>query len=1197
MSAIFYALPSPAQHKEKQVIQQIITEKLPTGLKPYYPGSQFSLLKNNLSNVVIVKSDDIKRDDLATQIRDFLKKKWKIEIPIVNWKEAQKSTKNLILFGTVNENTPLRQLNANFQLGDNEFGYELRSIVNALDWNRNVIYIGFKNNKDLDKALDILTTKVKNPDKIEHFIACEGWEERLSDSRLQSMVEGMKSYYSKNASYVLTQFAISDSLKYISNLYKMTGYAPYVTTFAKMQNIVFENYGLTINGRTETAPSFSFYLYPQLVYIMEQSQNFTSEDRLASAEFMRKIVEEMMVHWEMKDPLRLYNDGKQEYLTNHSCFASRSVSSAARYLQARYNFEPAKFWINVADNAFAGVAPHPFSPEDAAGYQYLVYQIFIDYALASGVYDLDFFENDTFKNYVEFCKLQFNHLGYTAGFGDANPMGHDGGYTVLKYAVDILRDKEAEYLVSLIESRRQNKLKEFPFTNSPGVESLGLKYQEVVPFKQEQYEVGNYYNKPTLDKATFRSGWDKEADFLSITGINGDGYNHGHFDANGISQYISGNKLWLWEGDYIKKFPNDHNSIVVNKDGKLPDQTRSLKKRRKSSLSQILAAGNTPKRGNSLLSIMLEDYNGTNWTRNINYIAKSGFWVIDELDIQEEGNYIAEAYWRSTGAVSSLKQGYKITQKKSDEQDDATAFYVIEGSGANRFNRTVFEDMHGRKDGNLSGYMFSDRNTQYIIHRKDGKYKKGDKILFINFMQAASGKNSKSPEIRKVTENMFVANTEVFRAVILGAFSNKFMDIDADICFIGPEGIVARGANKLNIGSFKWQSLNKQNVFIELPKELSVEDLQQRLANLNQQAKLSLPTEYNNVNVPKNNQVVIGDYSSNISVMSSFVDRYAVGGQNGLFSIRNENGEELASRKFTKAISAICAVKTSKGVYWAVGVEPVNSRIGEGKLYFLDQNAEIVWQQSIPLYQKRNGKITTLFTAKVKDTSEPLIIAGAQSWHYFAFSTAGKQIWKQAVFHGATIGAAGDMDGDGSDEVAAGTEYYYHSIIKDGKVLPHTVTSPWVYALAVMDLNGDGLKEAVYGRGDGYLYVQAIDKNPVKPWTLNIGGKPTAIVPIEKNDIKIAVSNALGNITFVDGNGKAIKTVNLPLSIEDMVMSKQKLYAVCADNYIYKLNLNGDVLEKYPYLLDRGSIYTPKIVDTDKAIHVFSGKKIFSVSK
>ncbi|NGF57999.1 hypothetical protein G5B00_15895 [Parapedobacter sp. SGR-10] len=1176
-------------------ISQQVTEKLPADLPAYFPKDDFSLFEKNALNVVIVKSDDQQKEGQGTHIRQFLQQKWGIDIPVVSWQEAKKSGKHLILFGTVHENTPLRQLNANFQLGDNQLGYEVRTIFNALDWKRNVIFIGGKDRKEIDEGLEVLVRRIDNPKKIQHFIACKGWDTRYSAERLENMVSGLKAHYSNNASYVLTQFAIRDSLGNIAHLYKMTGYDPYAKTFARMQKIVFDHYGRTINGRTETAPSFTFHLFPQFVYLMEHSKEFSDIDRLQAAEFIRKIAEEMLVHWELKDPLRLYKDEKQEYLTNHSCFASRSLSSAGRYLLSRYDYEPAKFWVAVADNAFAGVAPRTFSPEDAAGYQYLVYQIFMDYALASGIYDLDFFENDVFKSYVEYCKFQFNHLGYTAGYGDANPMGHDGGYTVLKYAVEILRDKEAAYIVNLIEHKRKNKLKEFPYTGFPGSDSLGLKYQVVVPFKQEQYGVGNYYKRETLDKAVFRSGWNKEADFLSITGINGDGYNHGHFDANGISQYIAGDKLWLWEGDYIKKFPNDHNSIVVSKDGKLTDQSRSLQKRRKSSLSQVLSAGNTPDRKSSLLSILLEDYNGTNWTRNINYSPKDGFWVIDELEIQEDGQYITEAYWRSTGQVTPLSQGYKIVQKKADKDDLSNTFFVVEGSGAQRMNRTVLEEMHGRKDGNLSGYSFSDRNTQYIVQRKDGSYKKGDKIWFVNFMQAVAEKTPKPPAIKRVADNVFLSQSEKsLKLAVLGRFDSDLMHIEADVCFVAKEGIVARGAQKLQVGEFKWQSTDKKDVFIPLPQEITAIQLQEILERLDKTASLVTPVASKDVDVKWNKNVTVEDFDSNVSVLSSSSGQYAVGLQNGTFILKDDKNTILATRKFPKAITAICAVETFKGVHWAVGVAPVNTRKGEGALYLLDTEANIVWEKVIPLYQRRNGKVTTIFTAK--KGAETLIIAGAQSWHYYAFSIAGKQIWKQAVYHGATTGAAGDMDGDGTDEIAAGTEYYYHSIIKDGKVLPHITTSPWVYALAVLDLNDDGLKEAVYGRGDGYLYVQTVDSNPIKTWRLNIGGKPTAIVELAQGEAKLAVSNALGDITFVDGLGQVKGRVSLPVSVEDMIRVKQNLYAVCADGYVYKLSQKGEVLEKYAYTFSRTSIYSPKIVANDGQIRVFSGKNVYAIA-
>src|SRR5690606_12765004 len=108
------------------------------------------------------------------EIQKSLKKIWKVEFPIVDWAAAKKSDKNLILYGNVNANTALRQLNANFILGDNALGYELRTIFNALDWKKDVIYIGGDNEQDIKEALSALSDKVKDPSKIPFFVTCKG---------------------------------------------------------------------------------------------------------------------------------------------------------------------------------------------------------------------------------------------------------------------------------------------------------------------------------------------------------------------------------------------------------------------------------------------------------------------------------------------------------------------------------------------------------------------------------------------------------------------------------------------------------------------------------------------------------------------------------------------------------------------------------------------------------------------------------------------------------------------------------------------------------------------------------------------------------------------------------------------------------------------------------------------------------------
>jgi hypothetical protein len=1183
------------QENQPKLIQTV-TKSLPAELKAYFSAEFIAIAKGKNTNAVIVKGDREGSAEAALTIQQALKKNWKLEFPIVDWETAKKTNVNLILYGGVTDNTPLRQLNANSILGNNTFGYELRTIPNALDWKRDVIYIGAHNDQELKEGLSVLTEKIKDPQKISYLVACKGWDKPADLVAVAEMVDKVKKHYENSGSYVLSQTVISEMLKEAANLYKMTANDVYAKAFVDMQNFMFQNYGRTLNGRTETPPSFTFHLYPQFLYTIENSKAFTAEDRLKSTEFIRKMVEEMMVDWEMKAPLDLYKNSQQAYLTNHSCFASRSVSSSSRYLLARYDYTPAIFWKEVADNAFAGVAPNPFSPEDAAGYQYLVYQIFIDYAMASGKYDLSFFKNPRFVSYLDYSKFQFNHLGYTAGFGDAYPIGHNSAYPILKQSMDILGDKESEYIINLIEGRSPHLLKgnkqQVESIQPPGKHTIGLNYQEVVPFKQKQYGVENFYKKPTLDKGVIRSGWDKYADFISLTGINGDGYNHSHFDANGISQYISGDRLWLWEGDYIKKFPNDHNSIVVSKDGELPDQSRSLSKRRKSSLSQVLAAVNNTERTSSMISLLLEDYKGLNWTRNINYASKNGFWVIDELDVTQDGRYIIEANWRSTGTMIQQGQTVAFTQKKSEDKQIANHFFITEGNGATQLTKSVWDAGHGRKDGNLTGYMFSDRSTRYVIQRIDGNYKKGDKKLFVNFLQAIPGAAPKAPVVKKISPTAFLAeSTGVLRLAVINNYTGNNIDIQAEACFVGPEGIVARGATRIKVGSIDWKSDTKKDIAIDLSTDFNQAQLSHLLGKMMAEAEELKPKLTQNLPVKEIKVASKDIYKSNVSVVASGDERFAIGSRDGVFNITDLHGKMLASYKFPKPVSAISPVQTPSGLFWAVST----AASGDGKVYYLNSEAEIVWEKKIPVYQKRNGTVTTLFTANTGDLTGPAIIAGSEAWHYYAFSVSGKQLWKQTIFHGATVGAAGDMDGNGVDDIAAGTEYYYHSIIQNGKVLPHKVTSPWDYSLAITDLNNDGLKEAVFGRGDGYIYVQAVDKNPVKTWRLNVGGKPTAIVALTDQIEKLAVANELGNIVFVNGVGEVTGSVNLPAGLTDMKIWKNQLLAICMDGNVYAVDLKGKVLAKYPYTVDNMSIHEPKIAVSEEVALVFSGNKTFTI--
>ncbi|MGV3504754.1 MAG: hypothetical protein ACO1O1_13685 [Adhaeribacter sp.] len=1175
--------------------KRILTDAFPKESKAYAPLAYLSLVKNNQAQALIVKSEKPGESRLAAEVQQVLARAWGLELPVVDWETARKSKATLILFGSGNSNMPLRQLEANALLADNPRGYQVRTLPNVLDWQRDAVFLGGRNRQEVLEAAAAFTRQVGQPAKFPFFIACQGWGKGRDPANADSLMAEIQAHYVQDDSR-RNDIAIEKLLAKPVRLYQLTGQDSYVKTFADMLQVVVHNYDRSLYP-SHTPPSFIFHHLPAYLYAIENSPAFKPEDHLRAAEFLRKVTESMMDHWEMAEPIKYYESGSQGYLTNHACFASRSVSASARYLLSRYQYEPARYWQAVADNGFDGVAPHPFSPEDAAGYQYLVYDIFVDYALASGRYGLDFFKNPAFTAYVHYAKSQYNHLGYTAGFGDAYPTTHSSSYPLLKQAVDILQDQEAAYLVSLIERTRAGGegAGRLP---APGKNTLGLNFLPLNAFKQAQYKVNKLYARPLLDKAILRSGWDAQADFMAVTGINGDGLNHGHFDANGISQYISGNRLWLMEGDYIKKFPDDHNALVVSRNGQVFDHSREADTRRKAAISQILTGVQTESKSLSLLSLLLEDYNGLNWTRNISYAAKNGFWVIDELDVQQEGDYVTECYWRSTGKMVPRAQSVEFVQKESQDHTPYH-FFISEGNGAVRSLKSVFEAGHGRKDGNIAGYKYSDRNTRYVIQRREGRFKPGDRILYVNFMQALPGQAPKAPAITRLAPGAFLVNSQgTLRLAILGKYAIGEVSVVADRFFIGPEGVVASGATYIKIGPKEWKSDTKTDLAWDLPAELSKAGLHKILLALAEHGQVVEAKEPQSLRASTTKNSLEVEMAGQVSALAAGGGQFGVGAADGTFKVLEEGGQVAFEHKFKAGISAIAAVKTARGLCWAVAVKPENLKTGTATVHLLDAGGTERWKMPIPLFQRRNGTVTTLFTAQFQRGQDPAIVAGSQAWHYYAFDTAGKQLWRRSITHGATVGAAGDMDGDGKDDIAPGTEYYYHTLIDaNGRETQKETTSPWDYAVAVTDLNNDGKKEAVFGRGDGFLYLQAPKGNPVNPWKLNVGGKPVAIVETPGHPFKLAVATEMGTLVFVDGAGKSTGQVKLPAQVKDLSLFKGNFLALCIDGFVYAVGLDGRLLKKYPYAYDAQAVEQPRIVATADAAAFFSGNKVFFINK
>jgi hypothetical protein len=1181
-------------------LTRIVTEPFPADFKAYEPVRSFALVRDGKPDAVIVRGDRADPAGTAEKLQKFLAEKWQLNFPVVSAADALKSGKPMIFWGKTNGNMPLRRLAANLQVLGRQTGSEMRILPDALDWKVGVVYCGGNTPEEVMKSAAALVERCPDPSKLTFAIVCEKFKAAKAPAGFTAkQIEIMREHYRNPPDYIPNQSAIwlfRDS----AQGFRSTGDPEYARAFAELQKIYLENYDRAINARG-TPPSFTFHEYPFMLGTIEQSEAFTAEDRARAAEIVRRAVEHCMDYWEMREPMDNYARGLKPYYTNHPIFASRSVYFGAEYLLRHYGFEPARYQMAVAANALEGIAPHPIGPEDSAAYQYICYRLFIDYALGSGKYSIDFFNNPAFKNYIRYAKLQLNHLGTTSSYGDNPPLALSKNFPTLGYALDIFGDEEAESLLSLIRRNSPSDTFEVRTIAALGIpadlevkmpaDSLGLNFFELDRFRLDLRKAKKF-NLPVLDKAFYRSGWGEDADFLATSGISG--APHGHQDANGILVYLAGRHYFLVEGDYVRGNPEEHNTVTLRENG----VTVRPKRSNNGCFAQIAATAQTPSRRMSAVATRVEDYGTTDWTRTVCYEAGLGFWTLDEIKVKVPGEFLAECRWRSLGEFGKIgPQTVEIVQKKADPANDRHAFSVVEGSGAERRTSTQFDHGHSGKDGYYAAYKYAETpNTRVITQSRGGNLKPGETIRFVNYCLPHAPAGASVPEIRQLADNAYAAIApDAVRLAVFGKFSADGIEIDADYCFVGPEGLVALNARRLRIGGHDQTYAKPENVAFDQASDA--------VAAIRQAAAAGKVIAAAEAEAPKTAAVEPlrkVELSGVATALAAAPDgSFGIGCADGKFIVVDADGKTVAEAGFSGGVTAAGAIPLPDGkTAWAVGEFPSAGNADRGALHLIDATGKILWSKTFTPYQARNGRVTTVFPARFAANGAPVVVAGDEGWHYRAFGLDGSERWKRQVYHGATVGAAADLDGDGIDEVVAGIEYFYHQLLdKDGKMIIQKNTDPMTSAIAIADLDGDGKNEALCGRLDNTVYVMAPTQERMDRFApLPLGGPIVGIEPFEApGKVKFAVAEANGRITFASGEMKAVSDVDFGVALHGLTRLGGDLLAAAGNGLVYRVDSAGKITAAYRCGYDPNAVNPPPPVTAKDRAAVVSGRTLYLI--
>lgn len=1177
-------------------LTRTVTQPFPPDFRGFEPRAAL-----DVRQAAIIRAETGTLRGQEEKLRAELARRWQVDLPVLTAAEAVRQGKALLLWGENRSNMPLRRLVEYCAIESVQpFGrYEARIYPELLDYPAGVIYLGGRSMKEVLDAADRIREICPDPARPWPFFIerSDRRNARPEPAKIAAMVEKVRQHLEEPNSWIPNQTVIRLFRDAFAG-FLATGRREYAEAIAAMQRIYLTNYQRNIKrfDRSGPAPSFLFHEYVWKLEIVANSPYFTAADRAAAAELMRQVAENCFTYYEMRLPMQDYAKGEQNYQTNHEIFCSRTVYFIAEHLLRHYRYEPARYWQAVAANALLGVAAQPIGPEDAAAYQYLNYQIFTTYAMASGNFDLSYFQTPAYRQYIRYCKAHYSPLGITSGYGDNPPLGNAWSFPALGTAVSVFSDPDAEALLGLIHRTTPepafrsmidalNVPVDQPFRMSD--ELHGLQYFDLTDFTRKFNRADGLFTAPVLDKAFFRSSWQPDADFLALSGLSS--ASHGHVEANALLQFVDAGKIWLTDGDYLRKYPEEHSTCQISCDRESTFATG----RDPSRFAQRRFAAQTADRRMALTTTTVEKLNQADWTRRIGYAARQGFWVIDEITPRRAGDFTLECRFRTLGDFAAVTpQRVDFTQKPATPDDRRTVFAILSGNGAQRHLSSRFDTGHSGVNGYYRSYPHAGPDTRILSERRTGPLAAGAGQRFVHYLQAREA-GRPAPELREIAPNAWLlADGEITRLAVLGKLTLPGLEIDAASCFIGPEGLLAEAPKRLRIAGEELSANTHQLSPAVLDRLRQLRTLGQPTAVLPAAPAATAAAE------PLRRM----EFSAPVTALAAAPrGGFLVGTQDGMLRMLANDGTPRWEKKLAAQVSAVAIWEIAPGEFrYLAGTRPSDTATESGKaapLHAFAADGRECWQIQIPAFQNRNGTVKVLAPARFP---EPVLVIGSENWKYRTVNPDGSTRWERQVYHGATATAVGDFNGDGRDELVGGSEYPYGPIFDAaGNNVGDKIVANWTNCALALDLDGDGKKEAVLGRAGHLLDIRTVKRggSSLPREIVPLGGEPLALAEIPGGGAeKLAVAVSDGHVQIFDGQLRERHFRRFAAPLRGMTVCGDALFALCEDGSLYELDRTARIRRRYPVAWDKNRTVIPQPVSDGTKVAAAAGTSLYFVA-
>ena len=1102
--------------------------------------------------------------------------------------------KHLILIGNISNNRWLLQLyQRRHAFADACFpgpdGVIIHPATSLWDRGMNVLVIGVSRDSDLEagfsRFLDLL---VRNEVEIRalHFLKT-GVPLPTPPDSVEPVFENARNYNSPRELFM--------SIANWGLLYFLTGEKKWADHFREGFQLCLERGRRSGKWIPEQWTMMYFCLWNlfHVWELLDDDPYFTLADR--------KTIEDVLWGYTQFALGRPYLDEKYlppgEPRQNHSTFLALSLFFADRYYTEKYGMTGLEPWAARFRRCFDEGQALTYRPNDDGGdgYQVLAPGHYLDYALANN--DDSFFTSGRMRRLVDLMAATIDNRRDPVTFGDVGRYSHWKAGDVQPEEVKFFsmaawkyRNGEYQWLFQWLARDRALAvdawsplatglyavdLKETPPTRFLGVFPVNLD-EPSLRWSARRSENGSQLprqSKTYVDKIAFRRSFDPQDEYMLLDGTST--FAHGHLDGNTVTRLTWKDRIWLFDLHYIKASPQEHNGVVVVRDG-VQDAPPPL------TALDLLADFDTV----GMVRTTSRNYNGADWQRHIIWRKGRYFLFLDRIVALDEGSFRLESRWRTRGECRTDDNGLAVRQGEM-------LFHIKTADGTARKIIEEADDPLGQWD-----YPYGNGLMSVWLAREKAVIPRGGSRIFASMMFATGPSEADDRNLLRLADDEYLVR-DGKRSERIGLdpaiLRRRGIDSDCPVFFEESPRTFLIGATRLRLGDAQLVASRAVHVvldrlvpagFIVIGDEGSttIEILNLTIAGVSSPADGKVRTivlakgtyRFNcrNFPSPENRSDLksiavkrrspapllcsIRDFGidlaaeyavpERVTAICSDGDRLLCGDATGrILRLAEGHMQPICQIPGKRPLLAITAADADGD-----GQREIFSGDDRENLFCHSSQGAARWNKKLTKFNGPNANVTDITVGRIDETKASAVLAATNGWKLVALAPDGRIIWESFIRYHPLTRVRIFGDDKGKPVIAVGTIYQTPlNVVSgvDGKVAWFTWEQTGSESLAgteycdkhltdmvFADTNLDGKGEIVFGTEYNSVYALRAEDGR-REWKALVGDAVTALKTIEApgtGEAQILVATAGGDLVKLNRRGERIDRIEWESGIKGM---------------------------------------------------------------